>query len=406
MNPGRIFPALAVRNYRIFWITQWIALIGFWLQLTAQQWLVYTMTDSALLLGLLAAFQFSPSLFFTIGAGLWIDKHNKRKVLMGTQLCYIVQTTLLGLLLWSGLATYPWILFFAFLMGTIDAFDMPARLAFMPELVGPKALHSAISLNSANFNLTRMIGPPLAAFLLPYLSYSSLFFLNALSLIPVFLAYRSMDVNSPPVKQEENRRPLEEIKKGLREAARNPVIGKNLLCAAVVSGLVLNMGTYGPIFSDRVLHMGISGFSSILLAAGFGSMVGGLLSGTSHKGASHRIIFLMALLCGLLLMSLYLISSFTAAVIIFALLGFTAIFFIVNCNTAIQAASPPELLGRIMGLYTLVFLGCAPFGALFVSFIIEALGISEGLAAVGLLEILLILLAEKLPVRGKTQEGT
>lgn len=397
MNPGRIFPALANRNYRIFWITQWVALIGFWLQLTAQQWLVYTMTDSALLLGLLAVFQFSPSLFFSIGAGLWIDRHNKRKILMATQFCYMVQTALLGLLLWTGLATYPWILFFAFLMGTIDAFDMPARLAFMPELVGPKALHSAISLNSANFNLTRMIGPPLAAFLLPYLSYSSLFFLNALSLIPVFLAYRSINVNSVIPEQKETRHPLEEIRRGLREARRNPIIFKNLLAAGLVSALILNMGTYGPIFADRVLQDGISGFSSILFAAGLGSMLAGILSGASHKNAPQKLIFLMAILCGVLLASLGLISSFPIAIILFTLLGAVTILFMVNCNTAIQTASPPELLGRIMSLYTLVFLGCAPFGALFVSFIIEYLDISRGLTAVGILEILLILLVKGLP---------
>ena len=171
-----LFPALQVRNYRIFWMTQWIALIGFWLQLTAQQWLVYTMTDSAFLLGLLAACQFAPSLFFTLFTGLWIDKHNKRKILLGTQLFYLLQASLLGLLLWTGHETYGWILFFAFFIGTIDSFDMPARMAFMPELVGKKALHSAISLNSANFNITRMAGP--SGGVPPEISFLQYYFLH------------------------------------------------------------------------------------------------------------------------------------------------------------------------------------------------------------------------------------
>ena len=170
-NAIKFFPALQIKNYRIFWMTQWIALIGFWLQLTAQQWLVYRLTDSAILLGILSACQFAPSFLFTLGAGIWIDRHNKRKILMGTQFMYVIQATLLGLLLWSGYETYYWILFFAFFCGTIDAFDMPARLAFMPELVGKDALHSAISLNSANFNITRMFGPLLAAFLLSVLQF-------------------------------------------------------------------------------------------------------------------------------------------------------------------------------------------------------------------------------------------
>lgn len=123
---------------------------------------------------------------------------------MGTQSLYMLQALLLGLLLLSGHETYGWFLFFAFFLGTIDAFDMPARMAFMPELVGKEALHSAVSLNSTNFNITRMVGPLLAAFLLNYLSYSDIFFLNAVSLIPILFAYAKMNVNTPVI-QETNK---------------------------------------------------------------------------------------------------------------------------------------------------------------------------------------------------------
>lgn len=391
MSLFHFFPALQVRNYRVYWITQWIALIGFWLQLTAQQWLVYTMTDSAFLLGLLSACQFAPSLFFTLFTGLWIDRHNKRKILVATQVTYLVQASLLGLLLYTGHETYGWILFFAFFVGTIDAFDMPARMAFMPELVGKEALHSAISLNSANFNLTRMIGPLLAAFLISYLSYSTIFFLNALSLIPIIIAYSTMDVNST-IAPAENRHPLQEIKEGLLEAKRNPIIYKNLLAAGIVSGLILNMGTYGPLFADRVLHAGVGGFGAILFAAGAGSMASGVLSAASKKHLSQSYIFHSAIACGLLLMAVSYISFKPLALLVFGILGFTVIIFMVNCNTAIQLASPKEYLGRIMGLYTFVFLGSAPFGSLLVSTIIEYLGTSAGLLVTGLLEILLIVL--------------
>lgn len=270
MKITTLFPALGVKNYRVFWITQWIALIGFWLQLTTQQWLVYKMTDSAFLLGLLSACQFTPSLLFTLGTGLWIDHHNKRKILMGTQSLYMLQALLLGLLLLSGHETYGWLLFFAFFLGTIDAFDMPARMAFMPELVGKEALHSAVSLNSTNFNITRIVGPLLAAFLLNYLSYSDIFFLNAVSLIPILFAYAKMNVNTPVI-QETNKKPLHEIREGISEARKNPIIFGNLLAAGIVSSLILNMGTYGPLFADRVLHKGLDGFGSILFAAGAGS---------------------------------------------------------------------------------------------------------------------------------------
>ena len=384
-----LFPALQNSNYRLFWITQWIALIGFWLQLTAQQWLVYEITDSALLLGILSAVQFAPSLFFTLGTGLWIDTHNKRKILMGTQFFYMLQAALLGCLLWSGHGSYPWILCFAFFIGTIDAFDMPARMAFMPELVGEKALHSAISLNSANFNITRMIGPLLAAFLLSYLSYSTIFFLNALSLIPILWAYHHIQVDSPS-QVSSKKHPLEEIRLGLHIAKKNPIIRNNLLAAGVVSGLILNLGTYGPLFADRVLHSGVNGFGSILFAAGCGSMLSGILSATAKKHLSQNKIDLAGILCGIALMAVSYVSYFWPAMLLFGLMGFMVILFIINCNTVIQIAAPKEYLGRIMGLYTFVFLGVAPFGSLLVSTLIEFFGTSQGLCITGALDILLI----------------
>lgn len=344
-----------------------------------------------MLLGILSACQFAPSFLFTLGAGIWIDRHNKRKILMGTQFMYIIQAFLLGMLLWTGHETYYWLLFFAFFCGTIDAFDMPARLAFMPELVGQKALHSAISLNSANFNITRMFGPLLAAFLLSYLSYSSLFFLNALSLVPILYAYRHIHVNSPPYKGEK-KHPFKELISGINLAKGNPIILSNLIAVGIVSGLILNVGTYGPLFADRVLHAGLNGFSSILFAIGTGSMISGIISAAAKKSLSQKMIFILAGMCGCIMMAVSYIHYFYLSLFIFAIQGACVILFLVNCNTVIQAASPKEYTGRIMGLYTFLFLGSAPFGSLFVSFILEILGTSLGLFVVGSLNTFLIAL--------------
>lgn len=386
-----LFPALLNKNYRLFWITEWIALIGFWIQLTAQQWLVYRMTDSAILLGTLSAFQFLPSLLFTLFAGVWIDYYNKRKILIGTQIVYIIETTLLGLLLFFGYENYYWLLFFAFFCGTIDAFDMPARFAFMPELVGSKALHSAISLNSANFNITRMVGPILAAFLLSYISYSSVFFLYALSLIPVLWTYRHINVNSLPYRGEK-KRPLKEIIIGLTIAKNNPLIFCDLIGIAIVSGLIINFSNYAPLFSDRVLHEGLSGFSTILFFVGIGAMSSGLFSATSQNHFSQKTIFFIGLICGFLLILLSFTSSFWPAMFLFAVLGATIILFMVNSNTAIQMATPAEYTGRIMGLYTFVFLGVAPFGSLFTGFIMEVFGTATGMGIIGWINTICLLL--------------
>lgn len=386
-----LFPALAIRNYRNFWIMQWIALIGFWIQLTAQQWLVYELTDSAVHLGLLSAMQFTPSLLFSLFIGFWLDRHSKRKILTATQFCYILQALALASLLWTGHVNYGWLLFFAFLLGSIDAVDMPARMAFMPLLVGRAQLHSAVALNSANFNITRMFGPLLAAFLLAHIDYGSVFFLNAVSLIPIFLTYHFMKVDEP-APQEKKKGALPEIREGLLYAKQNPVIWSNLLAMAVVSALILNFGTYGPLFADRILHRGIDGFGALLFAIGTGSLAGGLLSAAGAKRTDSRSLFAFSAGGGLCLAAASRMDAYIPALLIFALIGFAVILFMINCNTAIQLASPPDYLGRIMSLYTFVFLGSAPFGSLFVSSVIEILGTADGLLLIAFLELFLILL--------------
>lgn len=383
------FPALAIKNYRYFWFMQWFALIGFWLQLTTQQWLVYEMTHSAFLLGLVSAMQFTPSLLFSLFAGYWIDRHRKRTILAGTQGFYILQAASLALLLWSGHATYGFILFFAFLLGTIDAVDMPARLAFMPSLVGKPQLKSAMALNSANFNITRMFGPPLAAWLLTHIDYGSVFFLNALSLLPIFFLYLTIKVDEPPV-SDAREGALSAIRQGLAFARTDPVILTCLLSMAAVSGLIMNFGTYGPLYADQVLHLGLSGFSSILFAIGAGSLAGGLLAASDRKKRGQNVLFFSAFACGFLLMAVSLITDYLPSLILFAGLGFFVILFLIHCNTSMQLASPPQYLGRIMSLYSFVFLGVAPFGNLFVSLVLETLGMEYGLFAIGLLEVVLV----------------
>lgn len=390
MKIASIFPALAVRNYRIFWLMQWVALIGFWLQLTTQQWLVYELTGSAFLLGLVSAMQFTPALLFSLFVGFWIDRHSKRKILAGTQFFYILQAASLALLLWTGHATYGWILFFAFLLGSIDAVDMPSRLAFMPSLVGKEQLQSAMALNSANFNITRMFGPLLAAWLLTYIDYGAMFFLNALSIVPIFFTYLHLRVDEPP-REETKKEAFAEIREGLSFARRQPVILCDLLAMAVVSGLIMNFGTYGPLFADRVLHRGLEGFGSILFAIGAGSLAGGLLSAAGRKGRSQRFLMTCGILCGASLFAVSRTSLYVPALLLFAAVGFFVILFLIHCNTAIQLACPPQYLGRIMSLYSFVFLGSAPFGNLFVSSVIETTGTQNGLLAIGLLEMALLL---------------
>lgn len=389
MKISTLFPALKFKNYRISWITEWISLIGFWLQLTALQWYVYELTDSAFLLGLFSAMEYVPSLLFTLPAGVWVDHHNKRKILIGTQIMYIILAAVFGAVVSNGKADYITILLFALLFGSVDAVDAPARLSFLPELVDTRALHSAISLNSANFNITRMIGPVLAAVLLSHFSYGGVFYLYALSLIPVTIAYFFIDVNSVVPKQIETH-PWKELKSGLLLAKNNKIILGNMMVFAIVCALVVNFGTYGPLFADRVLHTGLNGFGTILFAIGLGSLIAGLISGAARQNVSQSLIYVFAVISSALLMVISLVDQEAPALVLFGFLGFMLILFAINCTTAVQSAVPQSYQGRIMGVYNFVTMGAAPFGNLLVSGIIECIGVSNGLMCIGFLSCILI----------------
>ena len=181
----RTFPALKYRNFRYFWFGQCISLIGTWMQITAQQWLVYTMTKSALLLGLLGVVQFGPIMCLSLFAGVFVDRYNKKLILIFTQISSMIQALALAILVWSGHIVYWEVLVLAALLGLANTLDMPARQSFMPDLVEKKDLRSAIGLNMAVFNSARIIGPGLSALLMARFSAGLLFFLNGISFIPV-----------------------------------------------------------------------------------------------------------------------------------------------------------------------------------------------------------------------------
>lgn len=181
------FPALTERNYRYFWLGQCISVIGTWMQVTAQQWLVYSLTKSALLLGLLGAAQFGPVMCLSLVAGVFIDRYPKKRLIIITQVGLMLQAFILALLVWSGQVTYWRVLLLATLLGFINTLDQPTRQSFMPELVERKYLRSAIGLNSAIFNVARMTGPALAAVLMAKYGPGLLFFINGISFIPVII---------------------------------------------------------------------------------------------------------------------------------------------------------------------------------------------------------------------------
>lgn len=390
----RTFPALTYRNFRYFWFGQCISLIGTWAQTTAQQWLVYTLTKSAFLLGLLGAAQFGPVMFLSLFAGVFVDRYPKKKMLLFTQTALMIQAIVLALLVWSGHIVYGEVFVLAALMGLVNTLDLPARQSFMPDLVDRKDLRSAIGLNSAIVNVARMIGPALAALLMARFGAGLLFLINGISFLPVIYGLYLINIQEKPSvikKVEKNVRT--EILEGLKYIRRSPALLGAILAMLAVGTFVMNFNVVIPLFAAEVLKQGVHGYGLLLSASGAGSLVGALLVASQAKGNPRfRMLFGSAFLVSALLVLLNFIYTLPLAVVMFAIIGFTNIIFITTANSTIQLNSGEEYRGRVMSVYSFAFAGTTPIGNLFAGIITEKLGSGMGFLICGAVSGLLIFL--------------
>ena len=380
------------RNFRYFWFGQCISLIGTWMQVTAQLWLVYTMTKSAFLLGLLGVAQFGPVLCLSLFAGVVIDRYPKKTLLLFTQIFLMLQACALALLVWSGHIVYWEVLLLAALLGLANTLDLPARQSYVPELVERKDISSAVGLNSAIVNVARMIGPALSAMLMARYGAGPLFFLNALSFIPVIISLYLINTKSVVIKKTE-KRVLAEIMEGLRYIRHSPVLLAAVVSMLAVGTFVMNFNVIIPIYSTVVLKQDVHGFGILLSASGAGSLIGALLVASKVKGNPRLMILVgSGFLVSALLVLLDFIHLFPIAVGMFAIIGFVNIIFIVTVNSAIQINSSSQFRGRVMSVYSFAFLGTTPIGNLFAGSITEKFGSGMGFLLCGVVSGFIILL--------------
>ncbi|MCI5836470.1 MAG: MFS transporter [Veillonellaceae bacterium] len=384
-----MFPAFRETQFRRFWLSQFVALNGLWMQLTAQQWLVYSLTGSPLLLGLLGVAQFGPLLLFSLPAGVFVDRWPKRTILRATQTAYMLQAATLALLVFTGWVNYYNVLALAFLYGCIQTVDSPARQAYIPDLVQPIHLRSAIGLNSANFNAARMIGPALAAVLMAKFGAGWLFLLNALSMLPVLWVYWQLPVPGLAVHTAARENVLREIHAGIYFVRHNFPVAAALIAMAIISMLIMNYNVISPVYADRVLHSGVTGFGLVNSAIGVGAFTAAILTAAGNTSEpAARSVFGSGLAAVLILALLSLIDHFYLALAAFAAFGFCNLQFIINVNTTVQMHSTSEYRGRVLSLYTLLFLGATPPGNLLTGSAIEHLGVRAGMLTCVMLALL------------------
>lgn len=374
--PSRIlsaFPAFKYANYRLYFVGQLASLIGTWLQMVAEGWLVLELTHSAFWVGVEAAASTIPILIFTLFGGVIVDRFNKKYILIFTQTVSMILALTLGFLVVGHLVNLWEMIVLAFFLGCVNALDMPARQSFVVDLVERKDLSSAIALNAAMFNGARVIGPGIAGALIAIYGTGGAFTLNGLSYIAVIIALLFMTTKY--IKIDVHPHPIKAIKEGIAYSFSNSSIKELLALSAVTSIFGWSYSTIMPVIVSDVFHQGAATLGHLLSVAGLGALTSALLvSAVSKKIDPMKLIFFGNLLFGVSVMLFSFTTNifFASIFLYFAGCGILLQFSLINVT--IQHLVADNLRGRVLSIYTLTFLGLTPIGSLQVGLIAERFG--------------------------------
>ena len=375
---GRItFAALSVPNYRRYYGGQAISLIGTWMQMTAQAWLVLSLTHSSTELGVIIALQTLPVLLLAPYGGVLADRVDKRKMMVGLQTAMGVQALILGLLTVTGEVRVWQIGVLAVLLGLNNAFENPSRQSFMLEMVGPDHLRNAVSLNSVLVNVARIVGPAVAGILIATVGEGVCFLVNAASFVAVVASLMTMDLTTL-TPTEPTPRGRGQLREGLRYVRRTPELAIPLLMMAAVGCLTYEFQVTLPVMASRGLHVGASGFGFMTAAMGVGAVIGGLLVAARGK-TGMRPLVIAASAFGVAMTFATLAPTLAAELLALAFVGGASISFMASGNSTLQLAAAPEMRGRVMALWFVAFQGSTPIGGPIVGVTMAVLGARAGL---------------------------
>ncbi|MFI9203978.1 MFS transporter [Streptomyces sp. NPDC053048] len=378
---GPMFDSLRVRNYRYFFIGQFLSNSGTWMQFVAQDWLVFSLTGSTFAVGVTTALQFLPVLLFGLFGGVAADRYPKRRILLATQTTMGVLAAALAVLTLTDVVSVVHVYCFAFLLGLMNTFTNPAIQTFVVEMVGPEKLSNAVSLGAVNFQSARLLGPAVAGPLIAVIGSGWAFAINALSYVAVLaslLAVRTAELHpSRPQPREKG-----QIRAGLRHVREHP----RLLWPIVLVGFVCTFGFNFPTllsgFAYNVFDGGAKEYGWLTTAVGVGALTGALLSARRRGG---RPWLLVATAAGF--GALEMLSALAPALWVFGLVlvavGLLSVVFSTMANSLVQLATDPAMRGRVMGLYMLVYTGGTPIGGPVVGWVVEHYGARAGVLACG-----------------------
>ncbi len=367
-------PALAYRDFRLFWLGQLVSLIGTWIQSVAQQWLVLEITGSGFKLGLVTTVQFTPVLIFSLFGGAIADRVSKRNLLLLTQVVSGLLALALGVLVRTGEVRYWHVLVIAGILGTVNAFYIPARQAFVPELVDKGALLNAVALNSAIFNAARVIGPAIGGLLIATIGIAPNFFLNAASYVAVMVSLVLINPR-PTVLRRDNEGIVANVWEGVRYIGVTPVVYTILALIGIASLFGMNFTVLLPLLARQTLHVGSVGYGVLMAFWGFGSLTGAiLLAFFNRKELARPLIYVGAVTFSSVEIALAFSRLYALSLALMLVIGFFLTLFTTTANTRVLSLTPAHLQGRVMSVYSLMFLGVTPFGSLLAGWIAERFG--------------------------------
>ena len=381
------FRSLRHRNYRLFFISSTVTNVGTWVQRIAQDWLVLQLTHSGTQLGLVTGLQFLPALLFSLQGGAIADRFDKRKVLVLTNLAGGAFALILGILALFG-TVHPWHIYvLAFALGVASAIDAPVRQSFVAEMVGPTDLPNAVSLNSANFNAGRLIGPALSGLLIAAFGTGPSFLINSASFFVIIGALLMMNTEELIRKDRDNQKKVT-IGDGIRYVRERTDLKAVILVVGLMATFGLNLQITTALMATHVFHLGPSAFGLLSASIALGSVIGSLVAARQERAPTALFVLRSALTFGILETAASVMPTFLTFILILPFCGVMILTTLIAANSTMQLRSTPEDRGRIMGIYLMIFLGGAPLGSPVMGWIAQSIGPRFAIASGGIITIL------------------
>jgi len=378
------------RNYRILFPANAVSNIGSWAQRIAQDWLVLELTNSGTYLGIVTALQFAPVLFFSLHSGALADRYNKRKVLIATNILGGLTSLGLGTLVITGQIKLWYVFVFATVLGISTAIDAPVRTSFTTEVVGQSDVPNAVSLNSANFNAGRLIGPALSGLLIAAFGTGPSFIFNGLTYVFVIIALIKLDeraffhIDRPST--------MGSVREGLRYVKARPDIYVVMLMIFFIATFGLNLQIFNALMTTKEFNKGPASFGLLGTFVAIGSFSGAIFSARLEHFRKTRFVIIGGGVFSLTVIILSIMPNYRSYALWLPICGVTALTTLITASSIVQVNSDPKIRGRVMGIYLLIFMGGTPFGAPLIGVLSEVIGIRETIVACGAISLLTALI--------------